>query len=143
MKINPIYPRPRRLRSSRLFLFAFFILVIFKFLNSGWNVGYDVPAYRLLSSFLETQVPQKTQQHTTEWEGYTIKPIVYVFPQFHAIPENDKFWGVNFTEWTNVKKVKENRFGLETLHPAKEIGYYNLLNVDVRKRYAKLIKDSG
>lgn len=84
-----------------------------------------------------------SNKHASKWTGYSIKPIAYVFPQFHSIPENDKFWGVNFTEWVNVKPVKENRFGLETLHPAKDVGYYNLLDYDVRKRYAKLVRDSG
>ncbi|KAJ4420882.1 hypothetical protein N0V82_004061 [Gnomoniopsis sp. IMI 355080] len=60
-------------------------------------------------------------QHSTKWEGYTIKPIAYVFPQFHAIPENDKFWGVNFTEWNNVKKnsimrIKQLNSHLISLH---------------------------
>lgn len=82
-------------------------------------------------------------EHKTHWKSYTIKPIAYVFPQFHAIPENDKFWGENFTEWTNVKKVKENQFGLETLHPDKDVGYYNLMDYDVRQRYAKLVRESG
>jgi len=34
-----------------------------------------------------------------DWNGhgYTVKPIAYVFPQFHSIPENDKIWGLNWT----------------------------------------------
>jgi hypothetical protein len=78
-----------------------------------------------------------------EEEGYSIKPIAYVFPQFHAIPENDKFWGANFTEWTSLKKVTKNTWGLEIQHPTEEIGYYNLLDYPVRKRYAKLARDTG
>lgn len=74
---------------------------------------------------------------------FSIKPIAYVFPQFHPIPENDEFWGINFTDWTNVKKVTHNNFGLETLRPTDEVGYYNLLDYRTRARQAKLIRDSG
>lgn len=140
-----------RFRVPTLLVLLFLILTVsIKFSSLAERTGYSIDTAKYQQILLAAKEKLKAQQDkffssrpSGTWEGYSVKPVAYVFPQFHAIPENDKFWGVNFTEWDNVRKVTKNRFGLETLRPTEEVGYYNLLDYDVRKRYAKLVEDSG
>jgi len=65
---------------------------------------------------------------------YNISPVPIIFPQFHQIPENDKFWEENFTEWTLLNKCETNYLGDKLLKPHEDLGQYNILNEDyIRK----------
>jgi hypothetical protein len=72
-----------------------------------------------------------------------VKIFMYIFPQFHSIPENDKFWGKDFTEWTNVKKTKKIIENQYIIKPHNDIGYYNLLELETRQRYTEYFLNQG
>jgi glycosyltransferase involved in cell wall biosynthesis/SAM-dependent methyltransferase len=73
-----------------------------------------------------------------------IRAIALYLPQFHAIPENDGWWGKGFTEWTNVRRGKPHYEGHNQPHvPHQDLGYYDLNDPSVMEKQATMAKAAG
>ena len=72
-----------------------------------------------------------------------MKVIAFYLPQFHSIPENNEWWGQDFTEWVNVKNGKplfENH--VQPKIPLNH-NYYDLLNDSVKEWQSELANRYG
>ncbi len=68
------------------------------------------------------------------------KFIAHYLPQYHEFEENNKWWGKGFTEWTCVNRAEGFLPDHRIKKPHKDIGYYCLLDKDIRKKQAEIAK---
>ncbi|CAM9342715.1 unnamed protein product [Ectocarpus fasciculatus] len=66
--------------------------------------------------------------------------MAVVFPQYHRVPENDKFWGEGFTEWTYLRPMDRVVNDIIIRKPHEDIGYYDLTDYEHR-RYMRVMAD--
>jgi lipopolysaccharide biosynthesis protein len=72
-----------------------------------------------------------------------VRVVPFYLPQFHPIPENNRWWGAGFTEWSNVAAARPVFVGHHQPKLPTTTGFYDLRLHETVALQAALARDVG
>ena len=104
---------------------------------------YEEYIYGVFQTGKKSEEFVEYKQHSISFSDEDVKPVAFYLPQFYTFPENDKWWGKGFTEWTNVTKAVPQFPGHYQPHLPYDSTFYDQSNIETIKHQIKLAQNYG